>query len=106
MKGNKKMLKVIVNLPNTKNIFPFNSEFGALYFATSLREYAELHHEYLPSIDVVDDETGEVMYQSPEIRPCEWLNLSDLERTILSEDSPCKNCHNRDCGLYGLAHPW
>lgn len=100
------MLKVIVNLPNRKNIFPFNSEMGAIYFATSLREYAEHHNEYLPSIDIVSDETGEVVYQSPEIHPCEWLKVADLQKAVLSDDSPCKNCPNHDCGLYGLVHPW
>ena len=100
------MIKVIVNLPHGKNLFPFNSEMGAIYFATSLREYAEMHREYLPSIDVVNNETGEVVYQVLEIHPCEWIKTSDLERAVLSEDSPCKNCPNHDCGLYGLAHPW
>ena len=100
------MIKVIVNLPHGKNIFPFNSEMGAIYFASSLREYAEMHREYLPSIDVVNNETGEVIYQVLEIHPCEWLKLDDLQKAVLSEDSPCKNCPNHDCGLYGLAHPW
>lgn len=100
------MLKVIVNLPSHKNIFPFSSEFGAIYFATSLREYAEGRAEYLPSIDIVNDETGEIVYQSPEITPCEWFKAADLRKLALSENSPCKNCPNHDCGLYGLAHPW
>lgn len=100
------MLKVCLNFPNRKNIFPFDSELGAIYFATSLREYAQGRAEYLPSIDVIDNETGEIVYQSPEIHPCEWLKISNLEKAVLSEDSPCKNCPNHDCGLYGLAHPW
>ena len=100
------MLKVIVNLPHTKNIFPFNSEFGAMYFATSLREQAEMRKQYLPSIDIVDDETGEVIYQSPEITPCEWFKSTDLCKAVLTNDSPCENCPNRNCGLYGLAHSW
>jgi hypothetical protein len=24
----------------------------------------------------------------------------------LTDDTPCKNCPKRECGLYGLAHSW
>ena len=37
-KGNTKMFKVIVNLPNRKEIFPSDSEMGAIYFATLIKQ--------------------------------------------------------------------
>ena len=100
------MLKVIVNLPNRKNIFPFNSEMGAIYFATSLREYAEMHREYLPAIDIVSDITGEVVYQSPEICPCEWYNSKDFGAAQARGADLCQSCLRKDCGLRDSALPW
>ena len=35
------MLKVYLDLHTRKNIFPFESEIGAIYFAITLREHAE-----------------------------------------------------------------
>jgi hypothetical protein len=100
------MLKVYVDLKTHKNIFPFNSEFGAIYFATSLREHAEHHREYLPEIYIINDETGEVIYEQSEIAPCDWIKSEELVNIILTDDTPCKNCPKRECGLYGLAHSW
>ena len=100
------MLKVYIDLKTHKNIFPFSSEIGAIYFATSLREYAEHHREYLPAIDIINDETGEVIYEQAEITPCDWINYEDLVKIILTDDSPCKTCLKRECGLRGLAQPW
>ena len=100
------MLKVYVDLKTRKNIFPFNSEMGAIYFATSLREYAEHHTEYLPAIDIVSDETGEVVYQSPEICPCEWLKCDAFERAICSGMNPCGSCPRRNCEMRDTVLPW
>lgn len=97
------MLKVYVDLKTHKNIFPFNSEFGAIYFATSLREHAEHHREYLPEIYIVNDETGEVIYEQSEITPCDWINYEDLTKIILTDDCPCKTCLRKECGLHSLA---
>ena len=94
------MVKVYVDLKTRKNIFPFNSEMGAIYFATSLREYAEMHREYLPAITVVSDETGEVVYEQPEICPCEWYNSKDFKADL------CQSCLRKDCGLRDFALPW
>jgi hypothetical protein len=106
MKGNTKMFKVYLDLKTRKNIFPFSSEIGAIYFATSLREYAEGRHEYLPAIDIINDETGEVIYQQMEITPCDWMKYEDLMKVILTDDSPCKICLRQECGLRGLTQPW
>jgi hypothetical protein len=100
------MLKVYIDLKTRKNIFPFNSEIGAIYFATSLREYAEQHREYLPAIDIVSDETGEVIYQSPEICPCEWYNSKDFGAAQARGANLCQSCLREDCGLRDSALPW
>ena len=100
------MIKVYLDLKTRKNIFPFNSEMGAIYFATSLREYAEMHREYLPAITVVSDETGEVMYEQPEITPCEWYNCKDFGTLQACGADLCKSCLRKDCGLRDSALPW
>jgi hypothetical protein len=97
------MLKVYIDLKTRKNIFPFSSEFGAIYFATSLREHAERRCEYLPAIDIIDDETGEVIYQQNEITPCEWFNYKDIVKAVLTDESPCATCLREECGLRALA---
>jgi hypothetical protein len=100
------MLKVYIDLKTHKTIYPFNSEIGAIYFATSLREYAEHHREYLPALHIINDETGEVIYEQSEITPCEWINHEDLMKIILTYDSPCKTCLKSECGLREAAQPW
>ena len=100
------MLKVYVDLKTRKNIFPFSSEMGAIYFATSRREYAEHHLEYLPAIDIVNDETGEVVYQSPEICPCEWRPCKEFATLQARGYDLCKSCLRKDCGLRDSALPW
>ena len=100
------MCKVYVDLKTRKNIFPFSSEMGAIYFATSLREYAEHHNEYLPAIDIVSEETGEVLYQSPEICPCEWHKCDGFEKAISLGMSPCKSCLRKDCVMRDAILPW
>jgi hypothetical protein len=100
------MLKVYIDLKTRKNIFPFNSEIGAIYFATSLREYAEQHREYLPAIDIISDETGEVIYQQSEITPCEWYNSKDFGAAQARGANLCQSCLREDCGLRDSALPW
>ena len=100
------MLKVYLNLHTRKNIFPFESEIGAIYFATSLREHAERICGYLPAIDIVCDETGEVIYQSPEICPCEWYNSKDFGKLQARGANLCETCLKEDCGLRDSALPW
>jgi hypothetical protein len=106
MKGNTKMIKVYVELKTRKNIFPFNSEMGALYFATSLREYAEIRREYLPAITVISDETGEVLYEQPEICPCEWYDSKEFGKAQARGANLCQSCLKTDCGLRDSALPW
>ena len=100
------MLKVYVELKTRRNVFPFESEIGAIYFATSLREHAERNRAYLPAIDVVCDETGEVVYQSPEIFPCEWYNSKEFGKAQAHGAKLCETCLHEDCGLRDSALPW
>jgi hypothetical protein len=100
------MLKVYVELKTRRNVFPFESEIGAIYFATSLREHAERNRVYLPAIDVVCDETGEILYQSPEIFPCEWYNAKEFDKRQAHGAKLCETCLKDDCGLRDAALPW
>ena len=100
------MLKVYIDLKTRKTIFPFESEMGAIYFATSLRERAERLMDYLPAIDIICDETGEVIYQSPEICPCEWYNSKDFGKAQARGANLCATCLKSDCGLRDSALPW
>jgi hypothetical protein len=100
------MLKVYVDLKNRRTILPFETEMGAIYFVTSCREYAERHLEYLPAMDVVDDTTGEVVFQSPEVTPCEYHTWEDFTKALDRGDNPCQSCLKRDCGLRENNLPW
>jgi hypothetical protein len=101
------MCKLYVRLPNRSNIFPFESEMGALYFASALTERANRNDEYLPAIDIVSDETGEVLYQSPEVTPCERIPLDAFKREIDKGGNPCASCpKKRGCALFDQLLPW
>ena len=52
------------------------------------------------------DETGEVIYQSPEICPCEWYNSKDFGKAQTRGANLCATCLKSDCGLRDSALPW
>lgn len=101
------MFKVIINLPNRKEIFPYDSEMGAIYFATLIKERAYRHQEHCPSVDVMDNETGEIVFQIPEIFPCEYYHGREFSKVRRQGDSPCRTCPNHNCGIRGdEGEPW
>lgn len=101
------MVKVYVNLVTRKEIYPFESEMGALYFVTSFVERANRSHEYLPAMDIISDETGEVLYSAPEVLPCERKPLADFKREVDKGYNPCANCpKKRGCSLFDELLPW
>lgn len=91
------MFKVIVNLPARKEIFPYDSEMGAIYFATLVKERAYCHQGYCPSVDVMSNETGEIIFQIPEIFPCEYYREKDFKNARRQGESPCRTCPNHNC---------
>ena len=101
------MFKVIVNLPARKEIFPYDSEMGAIYFATLVKERAYRHQEHCPSVDVMDGETGEIVFQIPEIFPCEYYHGREFSKACRRGDGPCRTCPNQNCGIRGdEGEPW
>ena len=100
------MFKVIVNLPNRKEIFPYDSEMGAIYFATLVKERAYRYQQHCPSVDVMDNETGEIVFQIPEIFPCEYYHGREFSKVRRHGDSPCRTCPNHNCGIRGDGEPW
>jgi hypothetical protein len=101
------MFKVIVNLPARKEIFPYDSEMGAIYFATLVKERAYCHKRYCPSVDVMDDETGEIVFQIPAIYPCEYYHGREFSKIRRQGDSPCRACPNHTCDMNeDVSEPW
>lgn len=101
------MFKVIVNLPARKEIFPYDSEMGAIYFATLLRERAYRHKEYCPSVDVMDNETGEIVFQIPAIYPCEYYSSREFGNILRQGNRPCRACPNHHCDMNeDVSEPW
>lgn len=91
------MFKVCINSNNRKSIFPFDTEWAAQYFATSILERARKNLEYCPAIDVINDETGEITFQISAILPCEYYDYGEWVRLETTGFELCNSCPNKDC---------
>jgi hypothetical protein len=93
------MFKVQIDLKNRYSIFPFQSEWAARYYATSLLEKAHNNLEYCPAIIIINTETGEIVYEQDEICPCEYFSLEELNNFKRTGFRVCDNCYKKDCAL-------
>ena len=91
------MFKVLVDTKNRRSVFPFETEWAARYFATSLLERARNNLEYCPTIDVINNETGEITFQIPEIQPCEYYPYDEWVKLESTGYDLCSSCPSKDC---------